>query len=61
MKPGNALAEDFRRVGVALIVAGLVGGFLQAHVPGIASIVAAILGAGLCSVGYWLHHKEYRS
>lgn len=61
MRPGKGLAEDFRRVGVAFIIAGLIGGFLREHVAGGAAIVAAIIGVGLCSVGYWLHHKEHES
>lgn len=58
MTPGHALAEDFRRIGVALIIAGIIGGFLQDDVSSVVSILASVLGIGLNLVGYWLHGKE---
>ena len=60
-RPGSAFAEDLRRVGVALIIAGLVGAFMREHVASGAAIVAALLGALLCGLGYWIHHKEVQS
>ncbi len=58
MRPGEAIAEDFRRVGVAAIVAGLVGGFLEDRVPGAATIAAAVLGIAANLVGYAIHRRE---
>lgn len=58
MKPLHAIAEDFRRVGVALIIAAIVGAFLQETVPAIVAISAAVAGAIANTVGYWLHGKE---
>ena len=59
MRPGEAIAEDFRRVGVAAIVAGLVGGFLEDRVPGAAAVAAAVLGLAGNLMGYAIHrHKE---
>jgi len=58
MKAVHAFAEDLRRVGVAAIVAGLVGGFLQDQVPVFAAILAAILGGSACAAGYWWHRRE---
>jgi uncharacterized membrane protein YfcA len=57
MDPKVALAEDLRRVGVAAIIAGIVGSFLQGQVdPGIGFV--AILGGGLGLLsGYYVHHR----
>ena len=57
MRPLEAVAEDLRRLGIAAIVTGLVGGFLEDNIPGIAAIMAAVLGVLLLGVGYWAHHK----
>jgi uncharacterized membrane protein AbrB (regulator of aidB expression) len=61
MKAGYAFAEDLRRVGVAAIVAGVIGGFLQDQVPIPASWLATVLGVTACFVGYWLHDLEEHS
>jgi hypothetical protein len=58
MKAGHAIAEDLRRVGVAAIVAGVIGGFLQDQVPLLAAMLAVILGGGACATGYWRHSRE---
>lgn len=58
MRPGEAIAEDFRRVGVAAIVAGLVGGFLGDRVPGAAAVAAAVLGVAANLAGYAMHRRE---
>ncbi len=60
MKPLEAAAEDLRRIGVAAIVTGLAGGFLEDKVPGIAAVVAAALGVVLNAVGYWVHWEAER-
>ena len=57
MKPLEAMAEDFRRLGIAAIVTGLVGGFLEDNVPGTAAMTAAVLGFILNILGYWTHHQ----
>ena len=57
MKPLEAAAEDFRRLGVAAIVAGLAGGFLQGSVPGSVATVAGAVGVLMNLVGYWLHRQ----
>jgi len=58
MRPVDAAAEDARRVGVALIVTGLVAGVLEDRVPGLAALGAAVLGIALLFGGYWLHRRE---
>ena len=58
MRPVDAAAEDVRRVGVALIVAGLVAGVLEDRVPGLAAFGAVVLGIALLFGGYWLHRRE---
>jgi|GEM_PF-2681633 len=58
MKPLHAIAEDLRRVGVALIIAGLVGAFLQDTVPAIAALAGIVIGVLSNLMGYWLHSKE---
>lgn len=58
MKPLHAIAEDLRRVGVALIIAGLVGSFLQDQVPALAALAGIVIGIVSNLVGYWLHSKE---
>ena len=60
MNPGHALAEDLRRVGVALIVTGLVAGFLEDQVTALTSIGASVVGVGLLIGAYWIHHREHR-
>ena len=57
MKPLEAMAEDLRRLGVAAIITGLVGGFLEDNVPSNAAITAAVLGILFLGAGYWAHHK----
>jgi len=57
VRPLEAAAEDLRRLGVAAIIAGLVGGFLEDTVPAAAAIVAAVIGFTLTSLGYWAHHQ----
>ncbi len=51
------MAEDFRRVGVAGIITGLVGSFLEETVPGVLGIAAVVLGMVLNLIGYWLHRQ----
>ena len=57
MKPLEAMAEDFRRVGVAGIITGLIGSFLEEKVPGALGLVAVVLGIVLNLIGYWFHRK----
>lgn len=58
MRPGHALAEDLRKVGVALLVAGVVLGFLEEQVNTGAALYAAMVGVILSVAGYWLHYRE---
>lgn len=58
MKPGEALAEDLRRVGIVLVAAGIVTGLLQGEIGTGAAIYATVIGVGLAIAGYWLHHRE---
>lgn len=58
MSPGEALAEDLRRVGIVLVAAGVVTGFLQGKLGTGPAIYATVMGVGLAIVGYWLHHRE---
>lgn len=53
-----AIAEDLRRLGLALIIAAIVGAFLQDKVPAAVAVSAAVAGAIANIVGYWLHSKE---
>ena len=57
MRPLEAAAEDLRRLGLAAIAAGLVGGFLEDTVSGAAAMTAATLGFILNVLGYWAHHQ----
>ena len=57
MKPLEAAAEDLRRLGVAAIITGLVGGFLEDNVPSMAAVISAVLGILFLAAGYWAHHK----
>lgn len=58
MTPADAVGEDLRRVGVALIIAGIVGGMLKDQVPPIVAGLSAIFGLALAGIGYWAHHRE---
>lgn len=60
MRPANALAEDLRRFGLILLVAGVVGGFLRSQVGHASAVYAAVVGVGLLIVGYWLHQREHQ-
>mgnify|MGYP006449483261 CR=1 FL=1 len=60
VRPLEALAEDCRRVGVAGIITGLVGGFLQDEVPGTLGLLAVVLGLALNVLGYWFHRQAGR-
>ena len=57
MKALEAIGEDFRRLGVAAIVTGLVGGFLEGSVPAVAAVIAGALGITLNVIGYWVHRR----
>jgi len=57
VKPLAAMAEDFRRVGVAGIIAGLVGSFLEETIQGTVGLAAVVLGMVLNLIGYWLHRQ----
>jgi len=59
MSPGLALAEDLRRVGVALLVVGIVAGFVEDRVATAAAALGAASGVALLLVGYWFHHREH--
>lgn len=61
MRPGQALAEDLRKVGVALLVAGAVLGFLEEQVSTGAALYAAFIGMLLGVAGYWLHDREEKT
>lgn len=59
MKPINAVGEDLRRVGVALIVTGLVAGFLEDRVTPVTAAASSAIGVALLIVGYWAHHHGH--
>jgi CBS-domain-containing membrane protein len=59
VKPINAVGEDLRRVGVALIVTGLVAGFLEDRVLPVTAAVSSAIGVVLLIVGYWAHHHGH--
>lgn len=61
MRAGEAIAEDLRRLGLTLVVTGLVVGFLQEKIGGWYSGSAVVLGFVFANVGYWLHRREDRS
>lgn len=54
MRLRDAVAEDFRRVGIAAIVTGLIGGFLEDKVAAVAAVMAVMLGIA----GYWLYSGD---
>ena len=58
MKPIVAAAEDFRRVGIAGMIAGIIGSLLEDKFPLAVGVLAIVLGVVACSVGYWLHHRD---
>ncbi len=43
----EALQEDLRKLGVGVLVASLVGGLFQEHVPTMAAILGGAAGLGL--------------
>jgi hypothetical protein len=47
----NAISEDLRKLGLILIAAGIVAGFLRGQVSAGAAILAAISGLALSFVG----------
>lgn len=53
MTAREAVREDFRRVGVALLVAALISVFLQPAVPALLSVFSALVGMLLCGTAYW--------
>lgn len=58
MRTRQAIAEDFRRFGIILLAAAVVGGFLQEQVAIGAAAYAAVSGIACNIVGYWLHRPE---
>lgn len=51
MSRRNALAEDLRRLGLALLIAAIVGGFLQDQVAAGVAYLGLVLGAALWIAG----------
>lgn len=58
MSVSKAVAENLRRLGLILLAAGLIGGFLQNEVGYGPAIYATVSGVGLAIVGYWLHNSK---
>jgi hypothetical protein len=54
----KALSEDIRKVGLALLIASLLGGFLEGTVPVNLTISGLGLGAGIWFLGIFLTKEE---
>lgn len=54
MRPLEALAEDLRRLGIALIIIGIVGAMIGDPVSLPAAAVAAAVGFALLGAQYWM-------
>jgi len=54
----GAVAEDFRRVGVAMIVAGIVGGFFHDQVPASVTLAGLVLGLLVWGIGIRITHER---
>lgn len=61
MKPEEAIAEDLRRLGLLLLAAGIIGGFLKDDVPAALAVYATLVGVAAAIVGYYLLAREHRS
>lgn len=58
MSRRGAISEDLRKLGLILIAAGIVAGFLREQVNFGPAIVAPISGVALNIAGYLLHRLE---
>lgn len=58
MSRQGALSEDLRKLGLILLAAGIVAGFLRGQVSFGESIAAAVSGVILNIAGYVLHRPE---
>lgn len=58
MTPRDAVSEDLRRLGVALVIAAMVGGLLQDLVPGHVAVTVGALGLVIWAGGVALTRKE---
>jgi hypothetical protein len=61
MNPKQAFAEDLRRVGVAAVITGIIGGFLQDQVPLAGAVVASVGGVTSLGFGYYVHKRDRQS
>ena len=50
----QAISEDFRRLGLAVVILGVVGGLLQQQVPAGVAVGFGLLGILLWGPGIWL-------
>lgn len=51
MKRREAIAEDLRKLGTGLMLAGVIGSALREQVPVIGTVVVGILGLALVAAG----------
>jgi len=60
MKPRavTAVADDARKLGLALVIASMIGGLLQGAVDEYVAIGGSVLGIIIWSVGIWLTNTE---
>lgn len=54
----KAIAEDMRKLGGGLMLAGIVGSALQSQVPALVAIVGGVVGIVLMGVGVWITSEE---
>jgi len=58
MSVRQAIAEDLCRLGLILLAAGVVGGFLNDQIAHGPAIYATLAGVLFSVFGYWQHGKE---
>jgi hypothetical protein len=58
MRPLDALAEDLLRLGIALVIIGIVGAMFRDLASLLAATVAAAVGLGLLGARYWVRSRD---
>lgn len=58
MRSGDAFAEDLRRLGLILLAAGIVSGFIQNELPAYTAFSALLGGIAAAGMGYYVHRTE---
>ena len=56
--PKSAIAEDLRRAGLLLFIAGFIRGFIEEELSPELALLMVLYGILAMGLGYWFHRTE---